>query len=201
MPPAKSRSAHDDSKPDAKDKDKSHSGGPQQSNGKVRRQANQTNNGRGEPPTVATAEKSAAGAGQDPVTVSLVGASSFSMTMQVETLTCRLQVQWSAIDRDILHKYRREHRLATPKAFCSSYHHYVFNQVGGVGQYSPTMNRRKTQRRQTKEQVATAVRKHFNSMGVSENDIIADLLFSVRHKGAMPPRSKPEDAQPGEGER
>lgn len=48
---------------------------------------------------------------------------------------------------------------------------------------SPTMARHKQQRRQSKEQLANAVRKHFNSMGISENDTVVDFLYKVRWQG------------------
>jgi hypothetical protein len=48
---------------------------------------------------------------------------------------------------------------------------------------SPTMARRKEQRRQSKEQLANAVRKHFNSMGIIENEVVVDFLYKVRHQG------------------
>jgi histone deacetylase complex subunit SAP30 len=210
MPPAKSRNVPDDAKLDAKDKEKSHSGGPLQTNGnKARRQVNPQSNGRAEPPAPAIVEKGAASTGQEPVTVrhpsclsSIRVPRNGAKKGHTELISPYWQVQWSSIDRDVLHKYRREYRLETPKAFCNSHHHYVFHQVVGVGRYSPTMRRRKTeQRKQTKEQLALAVRKHFNSMGVVENDTIAELLFSVRHKGAGLPKFNPDDAQQGEGDR
>jgi len=48
---------------------------------------------------------------------------------------------------------------------------------------SPTMARRKEQRRQSKEQLANTVRKHFNSMGIIENEVVVDFLYKVRHQG------------------
>jgi hypothetical protein len=48
---------------------------------------------------------------------------------------------------------------------------------------SPTMARHKQQRRQSKDQLANAVRKHFNSMGIIENEVIVDFLYKVRWQG------------------
>ena len=49
-----------------------------------------------------------------------------------------------------------------------------------MGLYSPTMARRNGAfRRQTKEQLAMAVRKHFNGVGVQENDVIVDFIHKI----------------------
>jgi len=45
------------------------------------------------------------------------------------------------------------------------------------------MARHKQERRQSKEQLANAVRKHFNSMGIIENEVIVDFLYKVRWQG------------------
>jgi hypothetical protein len=50
---------------------------------------------------------------------------------------------------------------------------------------SPTMARRKEERRQSKEQLANAVRKHFNSMGIAENEVVVDFLYKVRWQGKL----------------
>lgn len=57
-------------------------------------------------------------------------------------------------------------------------------QSGSVGLYSPTVARKKEQRRQTRGQLTNTVRKHFNSQGVQENDVIVDFLHRVR-KGRL----------------
>jgi histone deacetylase complex subunit SAP30 len=43
------------------------------------------------------------------------------------------------------------------------------------------MVRRRQARRQSKDQLALAVRKHFNGMGVQENDVIVDFIYKIRH--------------------
>jgi hypothetical protein len=48
---------------------------------------------------------------------------------------------------------------------------------------SPTMAKQKQQRRQSKDQLANAVRKHFNSMGITENEVVVDFLYKVRWQG------------------
>lgn len=54
------------------------------------------------------------------------------------------------------------------------------------------MARKLDLRRQSKEQLATTARKHFNSIGIQENDVIVDFLHKVRNKDAsdlMPKRA------------
>ncbi|CRK35014.1 hypothetical protein BN1708_019673 [Verticillium longisporum] len=41
------------------------------------------------------------------------------------------------------------------------------------------MARRRQDRRQSKEQLALAVRKHFNGAGIQENDAIVDFIHRV----------------------
>jgi hypothetical protein len=93
------------------------------------------------------------------------------------------QLQWPAFERDVLHAYRRAYRLKTPTAFVSDHHEWVFTLPGSIGLYSPTIARRKELRRQTKDQLTNAVRKHFNALGVQENDVIVDFLHKVRGQG------------------
>ncbi|CRK47114.1 hypothetical protein BN1723_020190 [Verticillium longisporum] len=45
------------------------------------------------------------------------------------------------------------------------------------------MARRRQDRRQSKEQLALAVRKHFNGAGIQENDAIVDFI----HRQRRPP--------------
>ena len=45
------------------------------------------------------------------------------------------------------------------------------------------MARRKEFRRQSKEGLSAVVRKHFNGLGVQENDIIADFIHKARGHG------------------
>jgi histone deacetylase complex subunit SAP30 len=91
-----------------------------------------------------------------------------------------VQIQWSAFERQALHSYRREYELETPQSFASTFHQTVMSQSGGIGMYSPTMVRRQKKKRQAKEQLALAVRKHFNGLGVQENDVIVDLLYKIQ---------------------
>jgi hypothetical protein len=72
--------------------------------------------------------------------------------------------------------------MTTPAAFNSSYNQVVLSR-SSIGRMSPTMARKKEQRRQGKDQLANAIRKHFNSLGVIENEVIIDFLYKVRHQG------------------
>ncbi|KAL8382694.1 hypothetical protein RB595_006467 [Gaeumannomyces hyphopodioides] len=99
-------------------------------------------------------------------------------------------VQWSSFDRSVLHSYRRVYRLNTPTSFMTDYHRWVLSRPGSMGLQSPTMLRSRVFRRQGKDQLAGAVRKHFNSQGVQENDVIVDFLHKV-HTTASGATSKP----------
>lgn len=89
-------------------------------------------------------------------------------------------IQWTAFDRDFLHRYRREYHLNTPTAYASDYRSWVLTQPGSIGLYSPTLARRKELRRQQKGELANTVRKHFSSQAVQENDAIVDFVHRVR---------------------
>lgn len=57
------------------------------------------------------------------------------------------------------------------------------------------MARRREFRRQGKDQLSGAVRKHFNGLGVQENDIIVDFLHKVHTQRIVkPPRTKRAEA-------
>lgn len=92
------------------------------------------------------------------------------------------QLPWSSFDRDALHAYRREHDISTPTSFASKYHQWVLSQSAPtcIGRFSPTMVRKRAARRQSKDTLALAVRKHFNGVGIQENDVIVDFISKVR---------------------
>lgn len=172
MPPKASKAAQDDSKSETPNaKEKNGATGTHHANGKMRRvassagtNARDTANGGAVAPAASTAatSSSAAAAGQEATAPGL---------------------QWPAFDRDTLHAYRRAYRLNTPTAFTSDYHQWILTQAGSIGIYSPTIARRKELRRQTKDQLTNTIRKHFNGLGVQENDIIVDFLHKVRSQG------------------
>ncbi|KAL2127471.1 hypothetical protein VTI74DRAFT_10682 [Chaetomium olivicolor] len=176
MPPKAARSGHDDSKTDTPNsKDKHASGTGSQSNGKMRRVASSAGSNLREVTNASATNAAAAGA-----------TDSTASTQEANTPG----LQWPAFERDVLHAYRRAYRLKTPTAFVSDHHEWVLTQPGSIGLYSPTIARRKELRRQTKDQLTNVVRKHFNGLGVQENDIIVDFLHKVRNQGVT--KRKPQ---------
>ena len=114
------------------------------------------------------------------------------------TFSVLQQLQWPAFERDVLHAYRRAYRLKTPTAFVSDHHQWVLTQAGSIGLYSPTIARKKDFRRQTKDQLTNVVRKHFNGLGVQENDIIVDFLHKARNDGVSKTKRRRPDYIPQE---
>ena len=96
---------------------------------------------------------------------------------ELELTRCRLsQINWSAAETRTLHAYRHLYRLQTPSAFKSTFNQMVLSNPG-IGRLSPTMvGRTREKRRVGKEQLALAVRKHFNAMAVAEMDVIPEFL-------------------------
>lgn len=47
------------------------------------------------------------------------------------------------------------------------------------------MVRKKQARRQSKEHLALAVRKHFNGVGIQENDVIVDFISKIRNSKSV----------------
>ncbi|UKZ60224.1 uncharacterized protein TrAtP1_001509 [Trichoderma atroviride] len=107
-----------------------------------------------------------------------------SAPVQVPTEPLLPSLPWASFERRSLHAYLREHELTTPSSYTSSFHNWVLSRPGGLGLYSPTMVRKQQIKRQSKDQLALAVRKHFNGLGVQENDVIVDFIYKVRnHQG------------------
>ncbi|RFU28274.1 hypothetical protein B7463_g8057, partial [Scytalidium lignicola] len=88
-------------------------------------------------------------------------------------------IQWSSFDSSILHGYRYDYHLNTPAAFNKPYNQCVLSS-SYMGRMSPTMAKKKEQRRQDKARLANAVRRHFNSMGIAENEVVVEFLYKVR---------------------
>jgi histone deacetylase complex subunit SAP30 len=93
-------------------------------------------------------------------------------------------MKWASQDPAVLQSYRRAYRLDTPSTFHNPLSHVVLGH--GIGRLSPTMARPKAQRRVHKDQLALAVRKNFNALGVSESDVIVDWLYKTKHQGTCP---------------
>ncbi|KAI0132053.1 hypothetical protein BJ170DRAFT_612225 [Xylariales sp. AK1849] len=103
-------------------------------------------------------------------------------------------LNWSSFDRNLLHDYRREHSLDTPTAFANTYHQWVLSRPGGIGLHSPTMARKREYKRQSKEDLAKVVRKHFNGLGIQENEVVVGFLHKVKNPGV--PKSRRSKSAP-----
>ncbi|CAJ2502113.1 Uu.00g049660.m01.CDS01 [Anthostomella pinea] len=174
MPPAKSKTSHDDAKSETasvKNQNGHGSNNHHQTNGKLRRVASST------------------GSQLRDVTSVNGNGSTTAPAAPVSQPTTAPGLQWSTFDRDVLHDYRREHRLDTPTAFANSYHQWVLSRPG-IGLRSPTMARKQEYRRQSKDDLAKVVRKHFNGVGIQENDAIVGFLHKVRNPGVVKRRNK-----------
>ncbi|KAI0428302.1 hypothetical protein F5Y09DRAFT_313539 [Xylaria sp. FL1042] len=173
MPAAKSKTNHDDAKSDTASLKERNGHGPKDThkpNGKLQRVASSTGSQSKEAASAKALAATTSAPAPQPIAPGL---------------------QWSTFDRDVLHEYRREHRLDTPTAFSSSYRYWVLSQ-SYVGLQSPTMARRAQFRRQSKDDLAKAVRRHFNGAGIQENDVIVDFLHKVRNPGVVKPRRNKE---------
>lgn len=171
MAPAKSKANHDDSKSETASvkEAKDHKSNNHHANGKLRRVA------------------SSNGSNLRDVTMAN-GQSSTATTAPPVTQPANVPgLKWSSFDRDVLHDYRREYSLDTPTAFSNTYHHWVLSRPG-VGMHSPTMARKQEYRRQTKDELAKVVRKHFNGLGIQENEVVVSFLHKVRNPGVVKPR-------------
>ncbi|KAK4448096.1 hypothetical protein QBC34DRAFT_118758 [Podospora aff. communis PSN243] len=179
MAPKTSRAAQDDSKSETPNlKEKNGTANAHHTNGKMRRVASSAGTNARE------ATNGSAGPVASPATAPTSTAAAPGQESHVPGL------QWPAFDREVLHAYRRAYRLSTPTAFTSDYHQWVLTQAGSIGIYSPTIARRKELRRQTEDQLNNTVRKHFNGLGVQENDIIVDFLHKVRSQGVTKGRPR-----------
>ena len=98
---------------------------------------------------------------------------------------------WNDAPLELLNTYRVAHNLPIAAAFTSPLNQALLTNPG-IGRQSPTMARKKEKRRVAKEQLALAVRKHFNSAAVSEIDVVAGLAYKVKNsKKAFRMRSAP----------
>lgn len=190
----KSKANHDESKSETASVKNGHTGSnTHRSNGKMQR----VNSAMGTPAKDAAAVNGTAAAAPttgavsqqaNPPGVRFYTAHYRSLIpIQPANLRRSFQLQWSSFDRDVLHDYRREHRLDTPAAFSDSYQQWVLEQ-SDIGLRSPTMARKAVYRRQGKDSLAKAARKHFNGQGVQENDVIVAFLHRVRNPGVMRPK-------------
>lgn len=71
--------------------------------------------------------------------------------------------------------------MDTPSAFKSPLNQALLTNPG-IGRHSPTMARKRAQRKVSKDQLALAVRKNFNGAAVNEVNVMVDLLYKVRNQ-------------------
>jgi hypothetical protein len=193
MPPSKPRTAPEDSRSEASSTKEKYGSVPGlATNGKARRVASglvaasslRDGVSAGAAAMATTAGETVGSTGQDVN----VGVQPPVLWVPFSTpLLMMSQMQWSTLDTSILHGYRYAYRLNTPSAFSSQYNQIILSRPD-VGRLSPTMARRRDQRRQSKEQLANAVRRHFNGLGVQENEVIVDFLYKVKWQGGSPRR-------------
>lgn len=94
-------------------------------------------------------------------------------------------MEWNRASIQLLNTYRVSHNLSTPAAFTSPLRQALLTNPG-IGRQSPTMARKRDQRRVSKDQLALAVRKNFNGAAVSEIDVVVELVYKVRNQGETP---------------
>ncbi|KAI9811406.1 MAG: hypothetical protein M1832_000896 [Thelocarpon impressellum] len=169
MPPARPRGAADDSTPQPSgSRERQATAAPATLQGKSRRNGN-ANTAVG-PSTLkdVTAPASAT------TTAATTGANGGGLGQDVAG-----GIAWSTLDTPVLHAYRHAYRLPTPAAFASPLNQMVLSNPG-IGRHSPTMARRLDRRRVGKDQLALAVRKNFNGLGIQEGEVVVDFLYKVR---------------------
>ena len=96
-----------------------------------------------------------------------------------------IQMAWNSAPSEILERYRVAHNLSTPAAFTSPLNQALLTNPG-IGRQSPTMARKKDKRRVSKDQLALAVRKNFNSAAISEIDVTVEMVYKIKHQGKQP---------------
>lgn len=94
-------------------------------------------------------------------------------------------MDWANAPPELLNTYRVAHNLSTPAAFTSRRNEALL--TNGIGLQSPTMVRKREKRRVSKDQLAMAVRKHFNGAAVNEADVVVELVHKVRNQGQSGP--------------
>ena len=92
-----------------------------------------------------------------------------------------LQMSWSSAPIPLLDAYRTAHNLPTPTAFTTPRRQALLTNPG-IGRQSPTMAQKKDKRRVSKDQLALAVRKHFNSAAVNEIDVVVEVIYRVKNQ-------------------
>jgi hypothetical protein len=95
-------------------------------------------------------------------------------------------MSWNSAPLTLLDTYRTAYNLPTPSAFTSIQRQALLTNPG-IGRHSPTRARQKDKRRVSKDQLALAVRKHFNSAAVNEIDVVVEVIYRVKNQGKKEP--------------
>lgn len=175
MPPARSRAAHDDSKND-------HTNGKERGGtsggGKGKKSAAAANSTNSKDSAAATTSDASA------TQIAGVGAGLPPSLSSIQLTHLFAQMSWNTEqDLPLLQRYRSAHRLDTSSAFRSAENAAILS-APGIGRYSPTMIRKGQKKKQVpQDQLALAVRKHFNGQAVSEQEVMIDFLYSVKNQG------------------
>ena len=113
-----------------------------------------------------------------------VGLLELSTFVQLQHTDLWLQLDWPSEDLSVLQTYRSAHQLNIPSAFRSSVNAAVLS-TPGIGKNSPTMAQKKDKRKINKEQLALAVRKHFNSLAVVDTETISQFFYKAKSNGRL----------------
>ncbi|KIW05804.1 uncharacterized protein PV09_03013 [Verruconis gallopava] len=89
-------------------------------------------------------------------------------------------IDWLQEDRKLLIKYRDAYKLPSASAFYNASAQYIL--ATGIGPRSPTMAREREKRRNTKTDLAAAVRKHFKNTSVAESECLVEVMYRVKTK-------------------
>nr|OQO20566.1 hypothetical protein B0A51_10442 [Rachicladosporium sp. CCFEE 5018] len=90
-------------------------------------------------------------------------------------------MSWHTTSLPILDAYRTSHSLPIPAAFTTPLRQALLTNPG-IGRQSPTMARCRSKRRVGREVLATAVRRHFGAMAVSEGEVVVEFVYGVRNR-------------------
>jgi histone deacetylase complex subunit SAP30 len=95
-----------------------------------------------------------------------------------------MQNPWLNAPSHVLERYRTAYRLDVASAFYNSATQHLLN--NRVGLKSPTMaGGRVEKRRQPKRGLAEAIKKHFDTIPINEEQVIARFLYKTRTKGKL----------------
>ncbi|KAF2226185.1 hypothetical protein BDZ85DRAFT_232546 [Elsinoe ampelina] len=92
-------------------------------------------------------------------------------------------LSWDKEDIEVLQRYRFQHRLALPAPYTNTFHRAVLENKG-LGRHSPTAiaKHRAAQKQTSKQHLATAVRKHFNSMPADQTAVAAGMVYTINNQ-------------------